>query len=146
MSYQTLQEMSREQVEEIASAQQKLALQLASENDQLRKSNEKLRKSYYRLLDNTFPVSYVKHLLKVASCFLTSTFFGIFLIVGENPGSLYSALVFFIGSFLTSFIIPAILTFLCEMTGERALNEKIAPYAPYLIIPLVYLFIVMNFR
>ena len=144
MSYQTLQEMSREQVEEIASAQQKLALQLAEENDRLRKLNKELNKSYYALRDKTVPKNQLKHLKKVASCLLASAFFGVMIV--PDPGTLYSAAVFFIGSFLLALALPCVLEFFCEITDEKFINEKAAPFAPYLIIPLVYLFIVMNFR
>ena len=109
MAYPTLQEMSREQVERIASAQQELALKLAEENDRLRELNKELNKSYYALRDKTVPKRQLKHLAKVASCLLASTFFGLMIV--PDPGTLYSAAVFFIGSFLLAFALPCVLEF-----------------------------------
>lgn len=146
MNYPTLQEMSREQVERIADAQQKLSLQLARENNRLKEENEKLRERYDSLLDNSFPTAYVKHLLKISSCLLSAILCGFLTIASGSAPSILQAVIFFIGSFLGAFISPMILTFLCEITDAKFLNEKVSPFAPYLIIPLIYLYIVLNFN
>ena len=146
MNPPTFQEMSREQVERIADAQQKLALQLTRENNDLKEVNEKLRERYDLLLNNSFPTSYVKHLLKIASCLLSAVICGFLIIANGSPLSVMQAAIFFIGSFLGAFLLPVILTFLCEITDAKFLNEKVSPFAPYLIIPLIYLYIILNFN
>lgn len=146
MNPPTLQEMSREHVERIADAQQKLALQLTRENNNLKDENEKLRERYDLLLDNSFPTSYVKHLLKISSCLLSAVICGFLIVANGSPLSVMQAAIFFIGSFLGAFLLPVILTFLCEITDAKFLNEKVSSFAPYLIIPLIYLYIVLNFN
>lgn len=146
MSFPTEQEKTREELVKLWSFWQDQAVKEQIKNDRLNEENKKLRERYDLLLDNSFPTSYVKHLLKISSCLLSAVICGFLIIANGSPLSVMQAVIFFVGSFLGAFIFPLILTFLCEITDRKMLNEKVSPFAPYLIIPLIYLYIVLNFN
>lgn len=146
MSFPTEQEKTREELVKLWGFWQDQAVKEQIKNNRLNEENKKLRERYDLLLNNSFPTAYVKHLLKVSSCLLSATICGFLIVASGSSLSVMQAAIFFIGSFLGAFIFPMILTFLCEITDAKFLNEKISPFAPYLIIPLIYLFIVLNFN
>lgn len=141
-----IEEKTKEDLIELYYDLQKRYLNQQIKSENLEKLNNDLSNKYKSLLENSFPTIYVKHLLKVSSCVIASGICGIITIANQDVLSLYSAIVYFVLSFIGSFIFPFILTFICEITDYKFLNEKVSPFAPYLIIPLVYLYIIFNFR
>lgn len=145
MSVPSPQEKTREELIELWSFWQNETIKEQIKNRRLEEENNKLWEKYKLLRDNSYSIPYVKRLLNISSCLIAAGLCGFGVISNGSALSIVWAITFFVCSFLLSILFKMVLLFLCEITDRKFLNEKVEPYAPYLIIPFVYLFIVINF-
>ena len=145
MSVPSHQDKTREELIELWSFWQNETIKEQNKSRRLEEENNKLLEKYKLLRDNSMPYSMAKHMLKICSCLLSSSVFGCILIASKSPRSLIETSIYFIGSIISCLIAPFVLTFLCEITDSNFLNERLSKIAPYLIIPIIYLIIILNF-